>query len=315
MCLDHVSRRRFLQFSAVSATMLATGGVKSAEPEAIALQSPRAAPRSELTDGMIDFHVHTYPDNFDRTVSGVEAAQTARDRGLRAIVLKGGAFETMTRAAQARAAVMASRCSAVWSSTGPWVGSTRPRCRPWSSSGAAARRSSAASSGCPARIRATITRCSTSRPRRSRSSTAPTCCRRCARCWGSVPSTTWCWRPATLRPRRRWRSSARRARPASRKSSAPMPTTTRSTCRSTSSSRRRGWARSSSTRTSASSLGLTRRPSASAPGAARPSSRWRPRSRRSAREAASCRATWAPPRSASRRTATPPSYRGSSSWA
>jgi len=85
MCLDHVSRRRFLQFSAVSATMLATGVVKSAEPEAIALQSPRAAPRSELTDGMIDFHVHTYPDNFDRTVSGVEAAQTARDRGLRAI--------------------------------------------------------------------------------------------------------------------------------------------------------------------------------------------------------------------------------------
>ncbi len=58
-------------------------------------------PETQLTAGMIDFHVHTHPDNFDRTVSGVEAAQMARATGLRAIVLKGGAFETVTRAAQA----------------------------------------------------------------------------------------------------------------------------------------------------------------------------------------------------------------------
>ena len=63
------------------------------------------APDRQLTAGMIDFHVHTYPDNFDRTVSGVEAAQMARAKGLRAIVLKGGAFETVTRAAQAGAEV------------------------------------------------------------------------------------------------------------------------------------------------------------------------------------------------------------------
>ncbi len=63
------------------------------------------APETQLTAGMIDFHVHTHPDNFDRTVSGVEAAQMARAKGLRAIVLKGGAFETVTRAAQARAEV------------------------------------------------------------------------------------------------------------------------------------------------------------------------------------------------------------------
>jgi len=63
------------------------------------------APETQLTAGMIDFHVHTHPDNFDRTVSGVEAAQMARARGLRAIVLKGGAFETVTRAAQAGAEV------------------------------------------------------------------------------------------------------------------------------------------------------------------------------------------------------------------
>lgn len=60
--------------------------------------------RSEV-EGMIDFHVHTSPDAFDRTVDGVEAARTARALGMRAIVLKGGAFETVTRAAQANAEV------------------------------------------------------------------------------------------------------------------------------------------------------------------------------------------------------------------
>jgi len=76
----------------------------------------RAAPAAEQqaeflrrardeTEGMIDFHVHTAPDNFDRTVDAVEAARAARALGMRAIVLKGGAFETVTRAAQARAAV------------------------------------------------------------------------------------------------------------------------------------------------------------------------------------------------------------------
>src|SRR5947207_3011399 len=113
MCLDHVSRRRFLQFSAASAAMLAGGGVASAGSEGTALQSLGGAPRSDLTDGMIDFHVHTYPDNFPRTVSGVEAAQTAKERGLRAVVLKGGAFETMTRAAQARALIREAKASGV----------------------------------------------------------------------------------------------------------------------------------------------------------------------------------------------------------
>ncbi|MDR5709216.1 MAG: DUF6282 family protein, partial [Armatimonadota bacterium] len=61
--------------------------------------------REEATEGMIDFHVHTLPDTFDRTVDAVEAARTARALGMRAIVLKGGAFETVTRAAQANAEV------------------------------------------------------------------------------------------------------------------------------------------------------------------------------------------------------------------
>ncbi len=65
MCLDPISRRRLLQLTAASAVLTAAGG--------------------------------TYPDNFDRIVSAVDAARGARERGLKAIVLKGGAFETVTR--------------------------------------------------------------------------------------------------------------------------------------------------------------------------------------------------------------------------
>jgi hypothetical protein len=106
MCLDHVTRRRFLQLSTASAALVAAGAGDDVS-DAAPLVRPAAAPPAQdgLTAGMIDFHVHTYPDNFDRVVSAAEAASTARDRGLRAIVLKGGAFETMTRAAEARAEV------------------------------------------------------------------------------------------------------------------------------------------------------------------------------------------------------------------
>jgi len=97
MCLDPISRRRFLQFTAA--------GVAGSASVAEAQTPAPARPQDQMTAGMIDFHVHTYPDNFDRTVSAVDAAQGARERGLKAIVLKGGAFETVTRAAQASAAV------------------------------------------------------------------------------------------------------------------------------------------------------------------------------------------------------------------
>jgi hypothetical protein len=38
--------------------------------------------------GTIDIHVHGYPDSRPRALDGVEAARNARDRGMRAIVLK-----------------------------------------------------------------------------------------------------------------------------------------------------------------------------------------------------------------------------------
>lgn len=100
MCLDPISQRRLLHASRTAGAAVA-GGVDLVQPSA----AHAARPRDQMTAGMIDFHVHTYPDNFERTVGAVEAARTARDRGLRAVVLKGGAFETVTRAAQAQAEV------------------------------------------------------------------------------------------------------------------------------------------------------------------------------------------------------------------
>ncbi|MBX5490324.1 MAG: hypothetical protein IRZ14_04130 [Chloroflexi bacterium] len=106
MCLAHYTRRDFLALTTAVAGGLAASATLGGE--AAAAPAPSLVPpatQRDLTAGMIDFHVHTYPDNFDRTVSAVEAARTAKERGMRAIVLKGGAFETVTRAAEARAAV------------------------------------------------------------------------------------------------------------------------------------------------------------------------------------------------------------------
>jgi hypothetical protein len=96
MCLDPVSRRRFLSLTAAGAALAGSREL---------LRASAAEAQAQLTAGMIDFHVHTAPDNFDRVVSAVDAARGARERGLKAIVLKGGAFETVTRAAEANAAV------------------------------------------------------------------------------------------------------------------------------------------------------------------------------------------------------------------
>ena len=98
-----VSRRAFMKASGAAAAGALASPTRTAAGQA---QAPRAGrPQDELTAGMIDFHVHTSPDTAERTVNAIEAARTARDRGLRAIVLKGTAFETVTRASQAMAEV------------------------------------------------------------------------------------------------------------------------------------------------------------------------------------------------------------------
>src|SRR5262249_61464471 len=106
---DRIPRRRFWQPTPATA---AAAGPAASPSTAQAQPAAPARPQDQMTAGMIDFHVHTYPDNFERTVSAVEAAQGARERGLKAIVLKGGAFETVTRAAQANDAMPRIQASA-----------------------------------------------------------------------------------------------------------------------------------------------------------------------------------------------------------
>ncbi len=55
--------------------------------------------------GAIDIHVHSYPDRVPRVLDGLEAARQARDKGLRAIVLKSHYDPTAGLAWQARKAV------------------------------------------------------------------------------------------------------------------------------------------------------------------------------------------------------------------
>src|SRR5262249_3350473 len=72
--------RRLLGIAALAAGFTAV---------AVARQTPpRPDPTAHVLAGAIDIHVHSLPDNVDRSVDGVEAALMARARGMRAIVLK-----------------------------------------------------------------------------------------------------------------------------------------------------------------------------------------------------------------------------------
>lgn len=55
-----------------------------------------------LLEGAVDTHVHTSPSAFERHDTDFEAARKARDRGMRAIVIKTHHFETASRAMIAR---------------------------------------------------------------------------------------------------------------------------------------------------------------------------------------------------------------------
>ena len=51
-------------------------------------QGPAGIDRARLLDGAIDVHVHSYPDDRPRSIDALEVAKLARERKLRAIVLK-----------------------------------------------------------------------------------------------------------------------------------------------------------------------------------------------------------------------------------
>ena len=66
---------------------------------------PPPAPVVSPVQGAIDFHVHSAPDVFGRSVTDIEAATLARRMGLRGIVLKNHVTSTADRAAIVREVV------------------------------------------------------------------------------------------------------------------------------------------------------------------------------------------------------------------
>jgi len=73
---------------AALAAMLATSSGPAGADQPPAPRSGGGADPDRFLAGAIDIHVHSFPDNTDRSVDGVEAAIMARTHGMRAIVLK-----------------------------------------------------------------------------------------------------------------------------------------------------------------------------------------------------------------------------------
>lgn len=90
---------RFLAAAAVMAFAIATVVAGQATPPALDGMAAR-----DLR-GAIDIHVHADPDNVPRSLDGLEAARFAKDRGMRAIVIKSHFDPTAGLALLARKAV------------------------------------------------------------------------------------------------------------------------------------------------------------------------------------------------------------------
>jgi Family of unknown function (DUF6282) len=71
---------------------------------AVALLATPAGAQRPL-DGVIDIHVHSAPDNVERSIDSIDVAKLARTRGMRAIVLKSHYEPTATMAFIVRKAV------------------------------------------------------------------------------------------------------------------------------------------------------------------------------------------------------------------
>lgn len=59
---------------------------------------PPAPPLVSPIEGAIDFHVHSSPDVFGRSMDDIEVARLAKHKGMRAIVLKNHVTSTADRA-------------------------------------------------------------------------------------------------------------------------------------------------------------------------------------------------------------------------
>jgi hypothetical protein len=90
---------KFFAAAGVLALGVAAVGARQAIPQATGSNAARDV------RGAIDIHVHSDPDNVPRALDGIEAARLARDKGMRAIVLKSHYDPTAGLALLARKAV------------------------------------------------------------------------------------------------------------------------------------------------------------------------------------------------------------------
>ena len=90
---------RIIAIAGVMALAVAVVGARQAMPQATGANVAR-----DLR-GAIDIHVHAHPDNVARSLDGLEAARFAKDKGMRAIVLKSHFDPTAGLAWLARKAV------------------------------------------------------------------------------------------------------------------------------------------------------------------------------------------------------------------
>ena len=90
---------RFITFAGIIGLAVAAVGARQAIPQATGANVAR-----DLR-GAIDIHVHGDPDNVPRSLDGLEAARFAKDKGMRAIVLKSHFDPTAGLAWLARKAV------------------------------------------------------------------------------------------------------------------------------------------------------------------------------------------------------------------
>jgi hypothetical protein len=90
---------RLVAVASVMALVVSTAAARQAIPPSTGANVAR-----DLR-GAIDIHVHSHPDNVARSLDGLEAARFARDKGMRAIVLKSHFDPTAGLAWLARKAV------------------------------------------------------------------------------------------------------------------------------------------------------------------------------------------------------------------
>ena len=90
---------RFIAFAGIIGLAVAAVGARQAIPQATGANVAR-----DLR-GAIDIHVHGEPDNVPRSLDGLEAARFAKDKGMRAVVLKSHFDPTAGLAWLARKAV------------------------------------------------------------------------------------------------------------------------------------------------------------------------------------------------------------------